>query len=325
MPGLHYDEISYPEIITFLNVAQTLNMSISAQAMHISQPAVSKRIANMERKFNLTLFFRKDGGLQITEAGKVLYQELLHSVEHLQTGLAKAQEIQSKPSRILKLWHDGFFDLPILNQIIQSYSSQHPSVRVDAGCHFDEDMEDCSLLFSEKADFVICPDSFAYNYEPYINKMPIASFQFSILISRDHPLAQKSNVTPGDLVGVPLIVAHNYHSSPYIKAIHSIMACYGVSPQIGYLSTREDLCFDIVSRSGIAIASSAFWQRMNSRAAAFFSEKISVFPIQNAYYPVSLIWRKSAIDPVMDDFAKTFGDFISKPENAEIILQSYGK
>ena len=325
MSGIRYDEISYPEIITFLNVAQTLNMSVTAQTMHISQPAVSKRIANLEKRFHLILFQRLEGGLQITPAGKVLYQELLQSVAHLKNGLTKAQEMQSAPGRVLKICYDSFFDLPILHQIIRDFSARQPTVRVEASRYHDNEMEDCSALFSNKADFLICPDSFSHNYEQYLDRFPIASLQFYILISKDHPLARRGNVTPGDLVGVPLIATHNHSSSPYVKTIQSLFAFYGFVPQIGHLTTRGNLCFEIVSRSGVAIATPEFWRRMSPRASGFFEENILAFPIEDAFYPVSLFWRKTANDSVVEEFVRTFQSYLNQPENAKIIQQAYNQ
>ena len=49
MKAINYDELSYAEIVTFLKVAQTRNMTMAAKEMNISQPAVSKRIANFKK------------------------------------------------------------------------------------------------------------------------------------------------------------------------------------------------------------------------------------------------------------------------------------
>lgn len=323
MHGIRYDEISYPEIMTFLSVAQTLNMSMTAQAMHISQPAVSKRIANLERKFHLILFTRADNGLQITPAGKVLYQELIVSVEHLKNGLAKAQETQAVPGRTLRLCCDGFFDLPLLYQIIREFEMVYPSVRVETNHSVDSNIEDCSELFSGNTDLAICPDSFGRNYEEYIQKLPISSFRFSILISRDNPLADQEIVTPADLLGIPLVLAHDHEQSPYLNAIRTLFAPYGFQPQIGYRSTRENLCFDVVSRKGITIASPEFWRKLNPRAADFFERNIRVYQIANTSYPVSLMWKKKDADDVIQGFVKCFAEVISRPENREILRLAY--
>ena len=124
MKAINYDELSYAEIVTFLKVAQTRNMTMAAKDMNISQPAVSKRIANFEKNYGLILFIRSGNGLSLTPAGKVLYQELLMSQKYLQSAFVKAEAVQAAPVRTLKLFYDGFFDVPLLYQIIQEFSEQ---------------------------------------------------------------------------------------------------------------------------------------------------------------------------------------------------------
>ncbi len=51
MASINLDEVEYSEIITFLTVAQTRNMSIAAEHLCVTQPAVSKRISNLEKRY----------------------------------------------------------------------------------------------------------------------------------------------------------------------------------------------------------------------------------------------------------------------------------
>ena len=64
MTDINYDDVNFQELVTFLNVAQTGSMSLTAQMMHVSQPAVSKRIASLENRFGLILFARSKGSLR---------------------------------------------------------------------------------------------------------------------------------------------------------------------------------------------------------------------------------------------------------------------
>lgn len=63
----------------FVSAAKNLNFSKCAQQMHISQPAVSKHISEIEGRFGVSLFSRSNGGVSLTKAGRVL----LGHAEHL--------------------------------------------------------------------------------------------------------------------------------------------------------------------------------------------------------------------------------------------------
>ena len=322
MASFHFDEISYAEIITILKVAQTLNMSIAAKELHVSQPAVSKRIASFEKKYGLILFVRTGRHLQLTPAGKAFYQEVLASQKHLQAAFLEASAKQSTPSRILSLYYDGFFDLPLLKEIIDEFSSSCGYDRSGVRIYYGH-KEDCSDLFTGEADLMLCPDSFTHDISSHISRLPVSSYQFHILLSQNHPLAQNDALSLSDLMGIPLTVAHNNEDSPYIKTLRSMFMPYGFSPRIDHLATMDSLCFEIASGDGVGIASPIFWKRLNARSAAFFERNIKAYPIPNEFYPVSLVWRAEDKDIYIENFIKYFQNAISRPENQELVYRSY--
>jgi DNA-binding transcriptional LysR family regulator len=60
----------------FMAVAENLSFSGAAKQIHISQPAVSKHIAEMEQKIGVSLFERKSNRVYLTEAGMIVYNYL---------------------------------------------------------------------------------------------------------------------------------------------------------------------------------------------------------------------------------------------------------
>ena len=321
MASIHYDEISYAEIISFMKVAQSLNMSLAAKELHVSQPAISKRIANMESKYGLILFIRSNKGLQLTPAGKAFYQELLASQEHLRTAFTAAAAAQAAPMRELRLYYDGFFDLPLLKEIMDDYAAAIPGARIRM---YYGHKEDCSDLFNGAADLMLCPDSFTQDIMDHVSMCRVGAFQFYILVSAENPLAERETLTLTDLLGVPLTVAHNNADSPYIRTIQSLFEPLGFSPKIEHLATMESLCFEIVSNAGVAIASPAFWQRMNARNVAYFQGQIRAYPIPDAWYPVSLVWRTDDNDGYVERFVKCFRTRLATDGNQTLIDSSYG-
>ena len=61
---------------TFLCVCQTLNYTKAAQQLHITQPAVSAHIRYVETYYQVQLFHYQNRKLELTAAGKLLYQRL---------------------------------------------------------------------------------------------------------------------------------------------------------------------------------------------------------------------------------------------------------
>ena len=64
--------LSSTQIESFMTLARELNFSRAAERLHITQPALTKRIQNLEETLGQVLFVRLRGGLELTESGRIL-------------------------------------------------------------------------------------------------------------------------------------------------------------------------------------------------------------------------------------------------------------
>ncbi len=61
------------QIKCFIDVAESLNMSASAEHLHISQPVISRQIQALEQEFKFPLFYRRNRKLALTPSGEKMY------------------------------------------------------------------------------------------------------------------------------------------------------------------------------------------------------------------------------------------------------------
>ena len=75
--------MTFDQIRTFLWVARLGGFRKASDRLHLSQPAVSTRIANLEEELQAQLFSRGSGGLELTKKGQQLlgYAEQMLFVE----------------------------------------------------------------------------------------------------------------------------------------------------------------------------------------------------------------------------------------------------
>ena len=64
-------------IHTFLKVCETLNYTLAAKQLHITQPAVSQHIHYLEEEYETTLFVYSNKQLSLTHSGKILRKYLM--------------------------------------------------------------------------------------------------------------------------------------------------------------------------------------------------------------------------------------------------------
>ena len=66
----------------FVEVAKEKNITRASEKLHISQPAVTRHIKNLENELNIVLF-KRTNGMELTEAGENLFNEILPAVEKI--------------------------------------------------------------------------------------------------------------------------------------------------------------------------------------------------------------------------------------------------
>lgn len=118
-------------------------MSVSADELSITQPAVSKRISKLEKNYGLILFQRKGNGLKLTPAGRVFYEELSGSFNNIETAFSKAYTVQNGIVQNLTIGYDGFFDLPLLYELAEQFRQTHHGVDIDIRYSSNEAVTNC--------------------------------------------------------------------------------------------------------------------------------------------------------------------------------------
>ncbi len=69
--------LSSVQMDSFITLARELNFSRAADLLHVSQPALTKRIQSLEDTLGQNLFLRLRSGVQLTEAGRILYRHTI--------------------------------------------------------------------------------------------------------------------------------------------------------------------------------------------------------------------------------------------------------
>ena len=63
-------------LICFIRACELHNLSKAAQELHISQPALSRRIIALEEEIGISLLKRSNTGVELTDGGKLFYKEV---------------------------------------------------------------------------------------------------------------------------------------------------------------------------------------------------------------------------------------------------------
>ncbi|MDX1765748.1 MAG: LysR family transcriptional regulator [Candidatus Saccharimonadales bacterium] len=105
------------ELHKFLRIAELGSFTAAAKAMHISQPALSTAIKNLEKDLAIELIVRDPGEFHLTEAGKLVYESgrrVQLQLENLNRQLEDLKQGRTTPTRIglIDSLAQGLFESP---------------------------------------------------------------------------------------------------------------------------------------------------------------------------------------------------------------------
>ncbi|MBB1069940.1 LysR family transcriptional regulator [Limosilactobacillus sp. RRLNB_1_1] len=186
----------------FLAVAQQRNITKAAQELLVSQPTLSKQLADLESELGVKLFIRGHRQITLTDEGEYLQaraKEIIQLADQTTANIKAEQVITGTLSigagestvmqRIMK----------ILGEIVQDY----PDVKVHLISGNADEME--TALKHGTIDFaVLMANRSLSNYHHL--QIP-ESDQWGVVMRQDDPLTKKKVITPNDIIGLPLLMS----------------------------------------------------------------------------------------------------------------------
>lgn len=175
----------------FIAVAKHASFSEAATHLFLTQPAVSKRIATLEKQLDAKLFDRVGRQIVLTEAGKTLLpraKQLLNDVEDTQRAIDNLSGEVSGTLRIGSSHHIGLHRLP---PILKQYAKQYPKVELDLRFVDSEAAWQQVLQGDLDLGLLTLPPT----PDPRLLHTVIWPDPLEFIASPEHPLAQLSSVS----------------------------------------------------------------------------------------------------------------------------------
>ncbi|MCH4005337.1 MAG: LysR family transcriptional regulator [Lactobacillus crispatus] len=197
----------------FVATAQELNMTRAAQKLLVSQPALSRQIADLEDELGVKLFNRQPRHLTLTPAGQYLYEqakEILTLASKTKSNLQPSAAISGD----LTIAAGESFAMQRLMNIVSNIIQDYPTVKIHI---LSGDYE-----FAERR-----LNTGAVDFAVIIGNLPLdnyASLQlpekdtWGVLMTKDDPLANKSAITAEDLVGRNVLNSQQAENRKYFDS-----------------------------------------------------------------------------------------------------------
>ena len=215
------------ELKAFLAVAETESFSLAGEQLHLTQPAVSKRVAALESELNTRLFDRISRNISLTEAGRQLLpraQQMLYELEDIRRSISN---LTGEVSGTLTMGTSHHIGLRRLPPALKQYSRSYPQVQLDI--RFMDSETACSAVQHGSLELAIV----TLPTEPLANLTTQAIWQDPLLFvaSQEHPLSGYETVSLNDLMHYPaVLVAQGTYTR---RILEQALEPLGLKLQIG--------------------------------------------------------------------------------------------
>lgn len=191
-----------PSLKAFLSVAKLASFSAAAEALHLTQPAVSKRISQLEQQLGVKLFDRVGRKVLLTESGTALYpraQQLLLDMEDTRRCISSLANNIAGSLNIGTSHHIGLHHLP---PILRHFSSNYPEVKLNIRFVDSERAYEDVLNGELELGIVTLPPQFHQE----VSWQVLWPDPLCFVVGRDHELAHAKRVTLKKLTSFPAIL-----------------------------------------------------------------------------------------------------------------------
>lgn len=185
-----------------LAVAREGSITRAAAALHITQPTLSRQIAQLERELGVELFIRDGKRMELTDKGLLLRRRAEEIIELVDKAERELTEVDRALEGVVAVGCGDLRAVGRLAELMRDFAAEHPQVSFDVytatadhiADRMDRGLTDVALLL-EPADVA------TYEFVP----MNVTE-RWVVVMPPDDPLAARAEVAPADLAGLPVLL-----------------------------------------------------------------------------------------------------------------------
>ena len=199
----------------FMVVVDVGCVSKASEQLHITQPALTRNIKNLEESLNAILLDRKPRGVVPTEAGQALYRYAHLILNEAKRAARDVQAIASGKKGHVHIGVAALFSGTIIDRLVIALSDACPGVRLRITEGFFEEL--VTELGQGKLDVILAnfpPDAIPAD----VQFEPLLTLRSNFVVGRNHPLACRAQITAADLCAAQWALVRRPHVADFLDS-----------------------------------------------------------------------------------------------------------
>ena len=185
----------------FITVAQHLSFSKASHILYISQPAVSKHIAELEKEYDVRLFDRMGNKIQLTYEGKKLLHHAYHINKAYEQLNFEMNLLQKKTAGTVRIGASTTIAQYVLPEILATFLVCYPQIHVNMISSNSHEIE--TMLKEGVVDLGLVE---GIGRQPEMKYTKFMKDELVTIVSSKNKLAEKDEITIDELKSQPLVM-----------------------------------------------------------------------------------------------------------------------
>lgn len=285
MKSINFLNIRLNQIQIFLQTAECRNFSTAADALHITQPMVSKTIQALENELGLILFIRDNKKVKLTPAGKELYKNWKNILKYFESSIADANAIQEGNKDRIVIGIPCLTDGRRVLELLRPLRDSGGQLTIGFETHTMSEL--WRLLKNDRLDAIISSKHLLDEKRKSIYQWRLLEENYmAVFVPDTSPLYEKDQISFGELRSENFISISADMDQQYENFLLEMAAEAGFIPRIScYVPNELSFRVNLMMGNGIVVADSH---------ADLENEMIRKFVLSDRRNDTILVWKSSS-------------------------------
>ena len=229
----------------FLAVAQHHSFTRAAAALHVSQPALSQQVKQLEESLGAQLFDRSGRATRLTDAGEVYLRYAKRAEQELLEARRAIHDVGDLSRGSLRVAVTPTFTSYLIGPLVEAFHARYPNITLNLREIAQERMEE--LLQADELDVGIAFDEV---HSQDIDSRPLLVETLALVVGRAHPLATARSIGPQALNDESLILLSAEFATR--EQIERYCRQHGIRPQVRMEANAIGAVIEVVRRTTLS-------------------------------------------------------------------------
>jgi DNA-binding transcriptional LysR family regulator len=212
------------QLEAFVEVVRRGTVSRAAEALGVTQPALTARLHALERELGQDLFARSGRGVRLTDAGRVFLPHAERALLAIQDGRASIADLASGRAGKLVIGATGSVSSYVLPKVLKRFRTEHPRVELTVRTGHSEQV--LELVLAESVELAIVREL----RHDDVDVTPLYDDELTLVTHPSHPFARRGSARLADVVAEGLVVFDR--ASSYYELTQALFVGAGVPPRM---------------------------------------------------------------------------------------------